>query len=86
MQTGQSVGQVLIAQLSPKQTWIETAIASSLGIASLKPDTVAWLQSHQVNMTSDTFAKKAAEVRWFGLLSLMVQHTSPTHAAAEEKK
>ncbi|MEO7413372.1 MAG: hypothetical protein ABIZ81_08435 [Opitutaceae bacterium] len=86
VQTGQSVGQVLITQLSQKQTWIETAIASSLGIATLKPDTVAWLQSRQISPLTEAFAKNAAEVRWFGLLSLMVQHTSPAHAAAEEKK
>jgi hypothetical protein len=84
VQTGQSVGQVLTSQLSPKQTWIDTAIASSLGIASLKPDTLAWLQSRQVTPLTEAYAKNISEIRWFGLVSLMVQHTP--HAAAEEKK
>ena len=86
VQTGQSVGQVLTTQLSPKQTWIDTAIASSLGIASLKPDTVAWLQSRQITPLTEAFARNLAEPRWFGLLSLMVQHIAPAHAAAAEEK
>jgi hypothetical protein len=84
VQTGQSVGQVLTSQLSPKQTWIDTAIASSLGIASLKPDTGAWLQSRQVTPLTEACEKNASEIRWFGLISLMIQHSA--HAAAEEKK
>jgi hypothetical protein len=86
VQTGQSVGQVLTTQLSPKQSWIDTAIANSLGIASLKPDVAVWLQSRQVTLT-DSLAKNIQEVRWFGLLSLMVQYNASTDAvAAEEKK
>jgi hypothetical protein len=86
VQTGQSVGQVLTTQLSPKQGWIDTAIASSLGIASLKPDTVAWLQSQQVTPLTEAFAKNAQEVRWFGLVSLMVQHNASADAVATEEK
>lgn len=87
VQTGQSVGQVFTSQLSPKQAWLETAIASSLGIASLKPDTVSWLHSRTISTLTDAQAKAAADARWFSLLSLMVQHIAPAHAAlAEEKK
>ena len=39
VQTGQSVGRVLTTQLSPKQAWLDAAIASSLGIGSLKRST-----------------------------------------------
>jgi hypothetical protein len=86
VQTGQSVGQVLTTQLSPKQTWIDTAIANALGIASLKPDVAVWLQSRQVTLT-DSLAKNIQEVRWFGLLSLMVQYNASQNAVvAEEKK
>jgi hypothetical protein len=87
VQTGQSVGQVLTTQLSPKLGWIDAAITGSLGITSLKPDTLAWLQARQITTANDEFARKIAEPRWFGLLSLMVQHIAPAHAVvAEEKK
>lgn len=86
VQTGQSVGQVLTMQLSPKQAWLDTAISNSLGIASMKPDTAAWLPSRQITLP-DAFAKHAQEVRWFGLMSLMAQYNAPTNAVvAEEKK
>ena len=94
VQTGQSVGQVLCAQLSPKLIWLDAAIASALGINSLKIDPVPWLQSRQVTLP-ETLAKTAQDIRWFGLLGLMAgYHTSaPAPAPAthgtpvpEEKK
>src|SRR5213083_683655 len=50
VQTGQSVGQVLITQLPPKLSWLEGAVTSNLGIASLKLDPVPWLQSRQITI------------------------------------
>jgi hypothetical protein len=86
VQTGQSVGQVLTMQLSPKQAWIDVAIAQSLGISSLKPDSGAWLQSRQVTVP-DAFSKNTREVGWFGLFSLMAHYNLSANAApAEEKK
>jgi hypothetical protein len=84
VQTGQSVGQVVCIQLSPKLAWLEGALASSLGITALKLDPVPWLRSHQITVP-DTLAKAAGESRWFGLLSLMVQYNSP-NGLTEEKK
>jgi Tfp pilus assembly PilM family ATPase len=43
VQTGQSVGQVLTTQLSPKLQWLDGSIATALGITSLKLDPVPWL-------------------------------------------
>ncbi len=85
VQTGQSVGQVLSTQLSPKLAWLDAAISGSLGISSLKFDPVPWLQSRQITLP-DALAKNAQDIRWFGLLSLMAQSTSAHAAAAEEKK
>lgn len=87
VQTGQSVGQVLTTQLSPKQAWLDTAIAHSLGVSSLKIDAAPWLQSRQVTLP-DAFLKYGQEVRWFGLLSLMTQYSdiAANAVAAEEKK
>jgi Tfp pilus assembly PilM family ATPase len=75
VQTGQSVGQVICIQLSPKLAWLEGSLASSLGIATLKFDPVPWFRSHQV-VVPDALSKTAGEFRWFGLMSLMVQYNS----------
>lgn len=88
VQTGQSVGQLLCTQLSPKLAWLDAAIAGALGITSLKLDPAPWLQSRQVSLP-EALARNAQDIRWFGLLSLMAHyHTvAPADAvAAEEKK
>ena len=90
VQTGQSVGQVLCAQLSPKLAWLDAAIAGALGITSLKLDPVPWLQARQITLP-ETLAKTAQDIRWFGLLGLMASFNSAAPAAhgtpvPEEKK
>jgi hypothetical protein len=85
VQTGQSVGQLLTTQLSPKLAWLDTAIANSLGITSLKLDPVPWLQSRHVTVP-DSFAAHAKDIRWFGLLALMAQYNVVNAVPAEEKK
>jgi hypothetical protein len=85
VQTGQSVGQVFTTQLSPKLAWLDTVIASSLGITSVKLDTTPWLQARQITLP-EAFAKNAHDVRWFGLLALMAQYNVAHAAPAEEKK
>jgi Tfp pilus assembly PilM family ATPase len=85
VQTGQSVGQVICIQLSPKLAWLEGALASSLGIATLKFDPLPWLRSRKV-VVPDALSKTAADFRWFGLLSLMVNYNSQNGANADEKK
>lgn len=85
VQTGQSVGQVLVSQIPPKLAWLETAIASALGITSLKLDPVPWLKSRQITVP-DTLMKTVQDTRWFGLLGLMTHYASPNAAVTEEKK
>ncbi len=85
VQTGQSVGQVLCTQLSPKLAWLDAAIAAALGVTSLKLDPAPWLQSRQVTLP-EALAKNAQDIRWFGLLSLMVNYTAANAVVAEEKK
>ena len=85
VQTGQSVGQILSTQLSPKLAWLDTAIATSLGVTSLKLDPLPWLQSRQITVP-EALAKTAQDIRWLGLLGLMA-HYNVIHAVpAEEKK
>jgi len=85
VQTGQSVGQVLTTQLSPKLAWLDAAIASSLGISSLKIDAGPWLESRQITL-AESVARNCQDVRWLGLLSLMAQYHVVHAVAAEEKK
>jgi hypothetical protein len=90
VQTGQSVGQLLCAQLSPKLAWLESVIASALGINVVKLDLAPWLASRQITLP-ETLSKNAQDVRWLGLLSLMAG-PNPTAPApdgtpvSEEKK
>ena len=87
VQTGQSVGQVLCTQLSPKLAWLDAAIASALGITSLTLDPAPWLQSRQISLP-EALAKTAQDIRWFGLLGLMAHyHSSPSaHVVVPEEK
>ena len=85
MQTGQSVGQVLSTQLSPKLQWLDGAIAGALGITSLKLDPLPWLQSRQITVP-ETLIKQVQDVRWFGVLALMPQQNLVHAVPAEEKK
>jgi Tfp pilus assembly PilM family ATPase len=85
VQTGQSVGQVLCTQLMPKLGWLESAIATGLGISSLRIEPAGWLMNRQITLT-DSVAKTVQETRWFGLLSLMTRYNTDHAIPAEEKK
>ncbi len=85
VQTGQSVGQVLSTQLSPKLAWLDTAIATALGVTSLKLDAAPWLQARQITLP-EPLAKNAQDIRWFGLLALMAHYNAVHAVPAEEKK
>ena len=85
VQTGQSVGQVLCIQLSPKLAWLEGALASSLGITAMKVDPIPWLRSRNV-VVPDALSKTAGDFRWFGLMSLMVQYNTQDGTLTDEKK
>jgi hypothetical protein len=84
VQTGQSVGQVVCIQLSPKLAWLEGALASSLGIATLKVNPIPWLRSRHVAVP-DAFAKTAGDFHWFGLMGLMVHYETKNGTSGEKK-
>jgi hypothetical protein len=85
VQTGQSVGQVICIQLSPKLSWLEGSLASSLGITTLKTNAVPWLRSRHV-VVPDALAKTAGDFHWFGLMGLMVQYETKNGAPTDQKK
>jgi hypothetical protein len=85
VQTGQSVGQVICIQLSPKLAWLEGSLATALGIATLKINQVPWLRSRSVTVP-EGLEKAAGDFRWFGLMGLMVQYDSQNGTHTNEKK
>lgn len=85
VQTGQSVGQVFCTQLPPKLAWLDAAVATALGISSLKVDPLPWLQSRNITIP-EALAKTVQDNRWLGLLGLMAQYNVVHAVAAEEKK
>jgi len=84
VQTGQSVGQVLCTMLPTKLAWLDSAIASALGVSTTKLDLVPWLQSRRITLP-DGLIPGGVDVHWLGLLSLMANQTQ-SHAVAAEKK
>jgi hypothetical protein len=75
VQTGQSIGQVLCMQVPPKMTWIDGAIAGMLGVAGLKTDLQPWLQARGVTLSEEA-AVVGQDLRWLGLLGLIVQYNN----------
>jgi hypothetical protein len=75
VQTGQSIGQVLCMQVPPKMTWIDGAIAGMLGVAGLQPDLQPWLQARGVTLSEEA-AVVGQDLRWLGMLGLMVQYNN----------
>jgi hypothetical protein len=73
VQTGQSVGQVACIQLSPKLAWLETALATSLGISAAKLNPLPWLKSRGIS-APDSLSATLGDFRWFGLASLMARY------------
>jgi hypothetical protein len=84
VQTGQSVGQVLITQLPPKLTWIDGAVTGGLGITSMKMDPLPWLESRQIAVP-EAFAPNAKDLRWFGLFSLMANYNTANAVPAKKE-
>ncbi len=82
VQTGQSIGQVICTLLPPKLGWIEATIGSQLGVAVLKTDIPAWLQSRHITL-ADSLSGPAQDARRFALFGLMVQYA--LHVATPEK-
>jgi hypothetical protein len=85
VQTGQSVGQVLTTQLAPKMAWLDAAIATALGISSLKLEPASWLKARQITLP-EALARTVQDARWFGLLALMGRYDNLHAVPAEEKK
>lgn len=84
VQTGQSIGQVVCLLLPPKLTWLESAIASSLGVGLLQVDIPGWAQSRKISFSSKLL--ETIDARWLGLLAAMTRYNPDTGNATAEKK
>jgi hypothetical protein len=84
VQTGQSVGQLLITQLPPKLSWLEAAVTGGLGIPSMKIEPLGWLEARQITVP-EPLTPNAKDLRWFGLLSLMASYNVANAVPAEKK-
>ncbi len=83
VQTGQSIGQVVCLQVPPKMSWVDGALAGSLGVTGLQFDLVPWLQSRGVTLSPEVTAI-GQDPRWLGLLSLIVQYQNVPVEAKKE--
>ncbi|MCC6415151.1 MAG: hypothetical protein IT582_04500 [Opitutaceae bacterium] len=86
VQTGQSVSQLHSILLPPKLAWLDGAIATGMGIHSLRVEMAEWLASRQITLADAV--KPKVDARWFGLFSLMLNHNQAAvapHAVAEKK-
>jgi hypothetical protein len=79
VQTGQSIGQVVCTVLPSKLTWIESVIASQIGVTVLQPDMVPWLKARQITI-ADQAVTSALNARKFALCGLMINFNNQFNA------
>jgi hypothetical protein len=70
VQTGQSIGQLLIPYLAPNFAWIREVLSSELGMKNLRPDYSGWFASRGVD-TAEEVDLGSIDTRWHSLLCLI---------------
>ncbi|MFP4540319.1 MAG: hypothetical protein ACLFR7_01705 [Opitutales bacterium] len=81
VQTGKTIGQIFVSLLPKNLSWIETVLSRSLGVPLLRVDCEPWLESAGIRGGSEVQLANL-DNRWFGLLSLMLNHEEAGHATA----
>ncbi|MFA5257160.1 MAG: hypothetical protein WC360_03330 [Opitutales bacterium] len=79
VQTGQSIGHVVVNLIPPNLDWIRLCISRSLGMDLLKFDFRAWLASNGVQV-SDSVDMTALSQSWIGALGLLSDYELPPAA------
>lgn len=79
VQTGQSIAQVICTVLPPKLGWLENAISSQLGVATLTIEFPNWLKAKGIAFAPPA-QKQELSNRWLGLFSLMITHQNAVAA------
>jgi hypothetical protein len=82
VQTGQSIGGVLCAQLPASLAWLSQTMASSLAVSAFSIDLAGWLESAQITFAPGVAPSTLSE-RNLGLFALIANYE---HAATDQKK
>jgi hypothetical protein len=80
VQTGQTIGQLVITLLPENLKWIESVLSRSLGVSALKFDYRSWLAALGVKTGSEVQLGNL-DARWMGLISLMGNYDPETDGA-----
>jgi hypothetical protein len=75
VQTGQTIGSVLLHLLPPGLEWVRQSLPRALGMENLKIDLAAWLAGAGVRLADGV---SASAERHLGVLSLTVDHEERT--------
>ncbi len=81
VQTGQSIGHLIVQLLPENLGWIRMALSKSLGIKPLRIDFKGWLEARSISMAPELGAD-ALDHRWLGLLSMMPDFSTNAEASA----
>ena len=85
VQTGQSIGSVLCAQLPANLGWLGSTMAGALGVPQFKMDFLPWLEAKGIRL-ADGVASGPLDERWIGLFALMATSNNGVPANTVEKK
>ena len=83
VQTGQTIGHIMLTMLPPNLRWIQETLSRNLGIDPLTMDFANWLGDFRIK-ASDSVQLENLDSRWLGLFSLMGLHQNSTHGAGKE--
>ncbi len=83
VQTGQTVGRILVTMLPSNLNWVQHVICRALGLESIEPDYEEWLGNWGIT-ASDAVDLSECGSRWMGLFSLMANY-DPEKNGTEEK-
>lgn len=70
VQTGMTIGQLLVTLLPKNLGWIEEVLSKSLGVPTLTFDFKGWMDAHNIKAGSAVQLDNL-DIRWAGLFSMM---------------
>ncbi len=83
VQTGQTIGQIILPLIPKNLNWIHNTLSSSLGVEVLKIDHPGWLKALDVTLAESVNIEEIDD-RWIGLFSLIGNYNK--NISGEAKK